>query len=201
MVVPNHGYTDRKEETPGAVREQELAVAIQRGAPGAFHMLYEAYYRRVYNQVLYLIGDEIQAQDVLQSIFLKVFGGLRGFRFRSSLATWIYRIARNECQDFNRRRGASQVPLEAVLGSNDEMDSRPLSYDQHARHERQEIIYQAVMQLPLKLREVVLLRYVEDLSYNEIGSVLGCSLGTVASRLSRALEELEERLRPFRRFL
>ncbi|HTV57050.1 MAG TPA: RNA polymerase sigma factor, partial [Terriglobia bacterium] len=126
---------------------------------------------------------------------------LRNFRFRSSLATWIYRIAHNECQDFNRRRGALHVPLETILGSNNEIDSRPLSYDQHARHERREIIYQAVMQLPLKLREVVLLRYVEDLSYNEIGSVLGCSLGTVASRLSRALEELEERLRPFRRFL
>lgn len=201
MVAPNNSYTDRREENPIAVREQELAVAIQRGTPGAFHMLYEVYYHRVHNQVLYLIGNEHHAQDVLQSIFLKVFGGLRRFRFQSSLATWIYRIAHNECQDFHRRRGASHVPLEAVLGSNDEMDSRPLSYDQHAHHERQEIIYQAVMQLPLKLREVVLLRYVEDLSYSEIGSVLGCSLGTVASRLSRALEELEERLRPFRRFL
>jgi RNA polymerase sigma-70 factor, ECF subfamily len=201
MIAPNGGYTGFKEETPGAVREQELTAAIQRGAPGAFHMLYEVYYRRVYNQVVYLIGDELQAQDVLQSIFLKVFGGLRGFRFRSSLTTWIYRIVHNECQDFNRRRGTLHVPLEAVLGSNDEMDSRPLSYDQRVCDERQEIIYQAVTQLPLKLREVVLLRYIEDLSYNEIGSVLGCSLGTVASRLSRALEELEERLRPFRRFL
>jgi RNA polymerase sigma-70 factor (ECF subfamily) len=200
MVAASPGHRQFKDK-PETDWEREAVRAIQGGDLEPFRALYNAYYERVYNQVVYLIGDELQAQDLLQSIFLKVFRGLRNFRFGSSLSTWIYRIAHNECQDFHRRRIASLVPLETILGKSDEMDSQPLSDDQHARHESLGIIHRAVMQLPLKLREVVVLRYLEDLSYGEIGSVLSCSPGTVASRLSRALEALEERLCPFRGWL
>jgi len=70
--------------------------------------------------------------------------------------------------------------------------------DQHAHRERQLIIQRALMQLSLKLRTVIVLKYVEGLTYQEMSRVLGCAPGTVASRLNRALAELEERLRPFR---
>jgi RNA polymerase sigma-70 factor (ECF subfamily) len=188
------GVTDR-------VQDQDLVLAVQRGDPQAFRELYDRYRDRIYNLVLFSTGDPQHAQDVLQTIFLKVFRGLQSFRFESGLATWIYRIAHNECLNYHRARRPPQVPLEAILGSNDEIDSRPISHEQHARKEREEILEQALMQLPLKMREVVVLRYVEGLSYEEIGRVLGCAPGTVASRLNRALAELEERLRPFRRLL
>jgi RNA polymerase sigma factor (sigma-70 family) len=90
------------------------------------------------------------------------------------------------------------VPLEVILGSSDEIDRRPISDGLEARRA---ILRDAVMQLPFKMRDVVVLKYVEELSYEEMSRVLGCSPGTVASRLNRALAELEERLRPFRRFL
>jgi RNA polymerase sigma-70 factor, ECF subfamily len=200
MAAPSLAHPALKEKLR-EIRDRDLVLAVVRGDGGAFRTLYEAYYEKVYRQVAYLIGEELQVQDVLQSTFLKVFQGLQGFRAESSLTTWIYRIAYNECQDFNRRRNASLVPLEAIIGSHHERDCKPLSFDQHALRESQEIIRQAVMELPFKLREVVLLRYMEELSYDEIASVMGCSRGTVASRLSRALERLEERLGPLRSLL
>ena len=173
-------------------------LAAQKGDSGAARELYRRYRDRVYNLVVYSIGDPLHAQDLLQTVFLKVFRGLPAFRFKSSLATWIYRIAHNECQDHHRRRGVVHVPLEAILGSPEEIDTNPTSDHQHALKERGAIVRQALMQLPFKLREVIALRYVEGLSYEEIGRALQCAPGTVASRLSRALTELEERLRPFR---
>ena len=81
---------------------RELVVAAQGGDAGAFRELYEAYRDRIYSLVVYSIGDPTQSQDVFQAVFFKIFRGLRSFRFQSSLSTWIYRIAHNECQDHHR---------------------------------------------------------------------------------------------------
>jgi RNA polymerase sigma-70 factor (ECF subfamily) len=179
-------------------QERSLAIAVQRGDSGAFRELYDAFRERIWTLVVYSIGDSLQAQDVLQTVFFKAFRGLRSFRFQSSLFTWIYRIARNECRNYQRRRNAPHVPLEAIIGSSDEIDPRLISDGNEAR---KAILQNAVMQLPLKMREVVVLKYLEGLSYKEMSRVLGCAPGTVASRLNRALAELEEQLRPFRRLL
>jgi RNA polymerase sigma-70 factor (ECF subfamily) len=179
--------------------ERDLVLAAQRGDMEAFRKLYDAHRERIWSLVVFSIGDSQQAQDVLQVVFLKVFRGIRSFRFQSKLFTWIYRIARNECRNHRRRRGAPHVPLEAILGSHDEIDMRLIGNDHLELMEREVMIQRAVMQLPIKMREVVVLKYLEELSYREIGQVLGCAAGTVASRLNRALAELEERLRPFAR--
>jgi RNA polymerase sigma-70 factor, ECF subfamily len=182
-------------------RERSLVLAAQRGNTAAFRELYDYYRARVHSLAVYSLGDDSQAQDLVQAVFLNVFRGLRRFRFQSRFSTWVYRIAHNECQNYHRRHRANFVPLEAILGGSDEIDPRPISDAQHAHQECQSIIQQAVMQLPFQMREAVVLRYIEGLSYEEIAKVLGCAPGTVASRLSRALTELEERVRPFRRFL
>jgi RNA polymerase sigma-70 factor (ECF subfamily) len=195
-------YLDRiaVQKLAGGEPERNLVLAAQRGNAAARRDLYEIYRDRVWSLAVYSLGDTLHAQDVLQTVFLKVFQGLGSFRSQSSLATWIYRIAYNECQDYHRRRSVPHVPLETILGTSSEIDTRPISEDQQARRERESIIQQAVMQLSLKLRTVVVLRYVEGLTYEEISRVLGVAPGTVASRLYRALEELEERLRPFKGF-
>ncbi len=195
--------TERPDQTAAAgidngEQERILVAAAQRGDSGAFRELYDAYRERIWTLIVYLVGDHLQAQDVLQTVFFKAFRGLRNFRFQSSLFTWIYRIARNECRNYHRGRSAPHVPLEAILGSGDEIDTRSISDEREAG---KAIIQNAVMQLPLKMREVVVLKYREGFSYEEMSRVLGCAPGTVASRLNRALAELEERLRPFRRLL
>jgi RNA polymerase sigma-70 factor, ECF subfamily len=190
-----------KAERNESGEERSLVLAAQRGDSVAFRELYEDYRGRVYSLAIYSTADDSDAQDLVQAVFLSIFRGLRSFRFQSSFSTWVYRIAHNECQNYHRQHRTNFVPLEAILGGSDEIDPNPISDVQHARQECRSIIQQAVMQLPFQMREAVVLRYVEGLSYEEMAKVLGCAPGTVASRLSRALTELEERMRPFRRFL
>lgn len=181
--------------------ERELVDAARREDRGAFKALYERYRDRVYNLAFYSLGEELWAEDVLQIVFLKIYRGLPAFRYEASLSTWIYRIAVNECQNQLQRRGAKHVPLDAILGSDEEFDSAQLPDTEQLERERRQILRDAVMGLSPKLRGVVVLKYVEGLSYDEIARVLECAPGTVASRLNRALAELETRLHPLRRIL
>lgn len=181
--------------------ERELVDAARREDRGAFKALYERYRDRVYNLAFYSLGEELWAEDVLQIVFLKIYRGLPAFRYEASLSTWIYRIAVNECQNQLQRRGAKHVPLDAILGSDEEFDSAQLPDTEQLERERRQILRDAVMDLSPKLRGVVVLKYVEGLSYDEIARVLECAPGTVASRLNRALAELETRLHPLRRIL
>ncbi len=176
-------------------RERRIVLAARRGDAEAFRELYRAYRDPVWALVVSLVGDSAQAQDVMQNVFFKAFRGLGGFRFQSGLFTWIYRIAHNECRNHLRKRNATHVPLEAILGSGDEIDRARVSDLEEARRAA---VRDAVMQLPFKMREVIVLKYAEDLSYTEMSRILGCPPGTVASRLNRALAELEMRLRPFK---
>ena len=179
-------------------REARLAAAALSGDPAGFRELYEAYRDRIWSVVVYAIGDPLQAQDVLQTIFFKAYRGLPGFRFQSGLFTWLYRIARNECRNFHRRRPAPHVPLDAILGRSEEIERAPQPDAEEARNL---ILRDAVRRLPFKMREVVVLKYVEGMSYEEMSRTLGCAPGTVASRLNRALTELGDRLGPVRRIL
>lgn len=188
-------------ESQPEFEERATIIAVQQGDRDAFKALYERYRDRVYNIIFYSMGDELRAEDVLQIVFVKIYRGLPNFRFEASFATWIYRIALNECLNQQSRRGAQHVPFEALLGSDEELDSGAAADAQHAEGERREIVHRAVMELSPKLRAVVALKYLEGLTYEEIASVLECSPGTVASRLNRALGELEARLRPLRRLL
>ena len=174
-------------------RETALVKAARRGDEDACREIYRTYRQPVWNVIVSLVGDVPQAQDILQNVFFKAFRGMAGFRSRSALFTWIYRIARNECRNHLRKHDPATVPLDSILGSRYEADEaglpgRPLS--------REEALRSAVGELPFKMREVIVLRYQEDLSYEEMSRVLGCPPGTVASRLNRALLELEARLRP-----
>ena len=175
-----------------ADRETALVLAARRGDEDACREIYRTYHRSVRNVIVSLVGDMPQAQDILQNVFFKAFRGLAGFRFRSALSTWLYRIARNECRNHLRRHDPAMVPLDTILGSRYEADAaRPAD----GAPAPAEALRAAVRELPFKMREVIVLRYQEDLSYGEMSRVLGCPAGTVASRLNRALIQLEGRLR------
>lgn len=174
-------------------REAGLVQAARRGEEEAFREIYRAYREPVWSVVVSLVGNGPQAQDILQTVFFKAFRGLAGFRFRSSLFTWIYHIARNECRNHHRKRGLPTVPLESILGSRYEADAAAFPAEALARDDA---LRCAVGELPFKMREVIVLKYQEDLSYEEMSRIIGCPPGTVASRLNRALLELETRMRP-----
>src|SRR6266404_4094432 len=146
-----------REKQPDS-EERELVDAVRREDRGAFRALYERYRDRVYNLAFYSLGEELWAEDVLQIVFMKVYRGLPGFRHEASLSTWIYRIALNECQNQLQRRGAKHVPLDAILGSDEEFDPGMLPDAEQVDRERRHILRNAVMDLSPKLRGVVVLK-------------------------------------------
>lgn len=168
-------------------RDRRLVLAARRGDEDACREIYRTFREPVWSIVLSLVGDPLQAQDVLQNVFMKVFRGLPGFGFRSSLYTWIYRIACNESRSHLRRRPWPEVPLDEILGGPYEAADGGVPEGGPAGAD---VLRRAVRDLPLKMREVIVLKYQEDLSYEEMSRVLGCPPGTVASRLNRALAEL-----------
>ncbi len=179
----------------------DLVQAARNGDMAAFRAIYERHRERVGALVAYLLRDPIAAEDALQAVFLKVYQGLSEFRFEAAVETWILRIAVNECRDRQRRRANDFVPLEDIVGSALDIDPEPLPDEVHARRRTREAVREAVLMLSPKLRAVVVLKYLHGLSYDEIAAVLGCSTGTVASRLNRALTDLESRLRPLKHLL
>lgn len=176
----------------------DLVRDARRGDLAAFKILYDRNRDRIYNLTSYMLGDEIWAEDMVQTIFLKAYRGLERFRFEAGFGTWLYRIALNECQNQLRGRRVEFVPIEAVLGSGEEMDDGAPPDREQQERERSRIIRLALMELTPKLRAVVVMKYFEGLSYEEIAKVLECSTGTVASRMNRALLKIEERLRPLK---
>jgi len=178
-----------------AGRERAVAIveACRSGDRDAFRVLYELYKDRVYSIALYFFhGDETAAGDVTQQVFLKLLTSIRQFRGDAEFSTWLYRLVVNACMDAARSRPA-ESPAERV---HLEEFRAPGSHEEDLlRAETARSVRQAVSTLPPKFRIAVLLRYFDDLSYEQMAKALRCSMGTVASRLSRGHKMLEQRLR------
>ena len=159
-----------------------LLEACRNGDRDAFGELFDLCRDRVYSIALHYTGEPAAAADVTQDVFIRLFSRLNQFKGQCAFMTWLYRIVANAALDYRRSR-ARLAPLDQAAIStsvaamqNDEAERR-----QNATHVRA-----ALATLRPKLRIALVLRYVEELSYEEIGEVLGASSGTVASRLSRA---------------
>ena len=177
----------------------EILEACRRGDRDAFRALYEAYTDRVYSIAFHFFhADADAAAEVTQQVFLKLMREMTRFRGDAAFATWLYRLVVNACIDRARRR-RSDVRGEdpATL---DTMAAAP-SLDHEERFARREVetrVQRAIATLPPKLRAAILLRYFDDLSYSDMASALNCSIGAVASRLSRGHRLLAKKLAPVR---
>ena len=173
--------------------ERELVAACQRGDRDAFRAIFEIHKDRVYSIALRFTGDPAAAMDIAQDTFLKLFSCIRDFRGQSTLDTFLYRLVVNSCLD-RKRKDWRLLPLvdewAATLLAKDASPAEDL-----LRSEVAETVRTAVEKLTPDLRMAIVLRYTEGLAYEEIAEVMGCSAGTVASRLNRAHKALEKRLR------
>jgi RNA polymerase sigma-70 factor (ECF subfamily) len=172
--------------------DREVIEACQRGEWDAFRVLFEAHHSRVYSIALRYCGDESAAMDIAQETFLKLFSSIREFRGGAGFESWLYRIVVNRCMD-HQRRGRRLMPFfDSLL----DMVSarRETVLEELLRAEMAKGVQDIVGTLPPEQRIVVVLRYTEGLAYDQIAEILGCSAGTVASRLSRAHKVLERRL-------
>jgi RNA polymerase sigma-70 factor, ECF subfamily len=169
----------------------------------AFNALVRAYERRVFALVLRMIGNRAEAEDLAQEVFVQIFKAIGSFRGDSKLSTWVYRIAINLCKNRSkylrvRHAGeqdeleavAERVPLGSARGANVAQIDRP--DEMMAGKQVEHIVQQAILQLEPSFRECLVLRDVEDLSYEEIGAITGLPEGTVKSRIHRARAQLKE---------
>jgi RNA polymerase sigma-70 factor (ECF subfamily) len=176
--------------------DRELIEACQRGGQDAFAVLFEANKDKVYSLALRYAGDPAAAMDIAQDTFLKLLSRIQQFRCDANFDTWLYRLVVNSCLDYQRRRRRLAPIVEGLLDM--VCAARDTVLHRLVREEREEEVQEVIGKLPPEQRIVILLRYTEDLPYEHIAEILGCSRGTVASRLNRAHKALEKRLSHFR---
>jgi RNA polymerase sigma-70 factor, ECF subfamily len=176
--------TSRSSESPNDV--SQTVEGCQRGDRDAERRLYEQFAATVFRVAARIVGRQ-DAADVSQETFLKAFRSIHEFSGRANVGTWLYRIAVNESLQHVRRNKAARwkpLPNEPVDGSVSTIE----------RNQQHEILERALGMLAPELRAILILRETEDLSYSEISETLQIPEGTVASRISRARQELRERL-------
>jgi RNA polymerase sigma-70 factor (ECF subfamily) len=177
--------------------DREVVQACRSGDPDAFRVLFETYKDRVYSIALRYSGDSTSAMDIAQETFLKLLSSIQEFRGEANFETWLFRLVVNRCLD-HHRRGKRLVPIVADLFN---LLSGPGETVLHEllRSEFEANVQEVVGALSPEQRIVVVLRYTEGLSYEQIAEILGCSIGTVGSRLNRAHKVLERRLSHLRK--
>ena len=191
-------------------RSQEAAIVaeLKAGSEEAYAWLIGEFQQPVYGLVYRIVNDPADAADTTQDIFLKVFRGMKQFHGESSLKTWIYRIALHEAANRRRwwfrhkARETSIEPAESDAGNAGENGAMQLALTDHADSpfdnvahlEVQRRVEEELQKVPEPYRTTLILRDLEDMSYEEIAEVLEISLGTVKSRLTRGREALRQRL-------
>ena len=185
---------------PASAVESGLVDECRRGDPQAFARLVALHEGMVFNLAARLLGDGEEARDVSQDVFLQVYRTLDRFQGRSTLKTWIYRIVVNHCRNrqrwWRRRRRAASVPLDTLRPAEEPQQPDGGPQEQLERRERAGTVQNALLKLSFDHRAILLLREVEGLSCRQLTDALGIAEGTVKSRLSRAREELRQRLAP-----
>ena len=191
---------------------QEAAVVaeLKAGSEEAYAWLIGEFQQPVYGLVYRIVGDPSDAAETAQEVFLKVFRGMKQFHGQSSLKTWIYRIALHEAANRRRwwfRHKAQETSIEPAdsecmpEGSQQMQvaltDHAESPFDNVAHHEVRRRVEEELRKVPEPYRTTLVLRDLEEMSYEEIAEVLEISLGTVKSRLTRGREALKQRLTPY----
>jgi RNA polymerase sigma-70 factor (ECF subfamily) len=194
-------------QNPGADPEEDTALiqSFQTGRKAAFDQLVLRHQSRIFNLCCWYLGDEQEANDSAQETFVKVYRSLKGFRFESAFSTWLYRVAVNTCKNKLKSSSYRHRPKTAPIGNPrdqgegsgavDVEDDTPSPLKALEKKERIRLLKAAIDALPLEHKEVVSLRDIQGLAYEEISQITGVNLGTVKSRLARARLELRAKLR------
>ena len=186
------------------ISEEDARIlrGLRSGIECAYEELIDKYEQQIFGMVYRLLGNQSDASDIVQEVFLKVFRGVGSFREQSSLRTWIYRIAVHEAYNHRRwfvRHCRMEVPMdEHGLEHHSCLDLTPdpgpSPFEQAVDSEARTLIEKALTKINPVFRTAVVLRDVQNLSYEEIADILQISLGTVKSRILRGREALRREL-------
>lgn len=180
-----------------AITDDALIRDVLGGHVESFGELVEAYAGRLYNAVARMVGNADDAEDIVQETFLQAFRKLDTFRANSSFYTWIYRIAVNAAINFHRRTkktvslSVHPDPGRELAVDDDEQPAHRLESQEEAAR-----VQAGLMRLSTEHRQILVMREIDDLSYEQIADILGMPVGTVRSRLHRARLQLKELLWP-----
>ena len=182
--------------------DQLLVERVQKGDKRAFDMLIMKYQHRIVSLVSRYVSDSAEAQDVAQEAFIKAYRAIGRFRGDSAFYTWLYRIAINTAKNWivakNRRPPASDI--DAVDAEQYDISSRlkdtGTPENELLREEIERTVFQTISALPEDLRTAIMLREMDGMSYEEIATTMECPIGTVRSRIFRAREAIDEKLKP-----
>lgn len=180
--------------------DEDLIARFQEGDQVAFDVIVQRYKDPLINFIYHFLGDRIDAEDVVQETFLRVYRNKHLYRNIAKFSTWIYTIASNLAKTELRRRRRRRLLSLSQMGFDDK-DYEPPDEDMQtpegivdgAMHAK--IIKKEIDALPMKFKEVVVLRDVQEFSYEEISQILGIPIGTVKSRVNRGRLRLQKKLK------
>jgi RNA polymerase sigma-70 factor (ECF subfamily) len=193
------------------IEESSILAELKAGSEDAYSWLIAHYHQPVYSLVYRIVNDPADAADTTQEVFLKVFRGIKKFHGESSLKTWVYRIALHEASNRRRwwfRHKARETSMEPLQSGEPEsgmtpglkevlVDERESPLDNVVHQEIRARVETELRQVPEPYRTTVILRDIEELSYEEIAEITEVSLGTVKSRITRGRNALRKRLQQY----
>ncbi len=184
-------------------KDHSLVQRVQRGDKVAFEMLFTKYQRRVSRLVSRFVRSDSEVEDIVQESFIKAYRALGSFRGDSAFYTWLYRIAVNTAKNY--LVAASKRPISLTqFEKNDDDDFEEDHFMSDAATPESELITKQIAEtvnktmneLPADLREAIMLREIEGMSYEDIADSMGCPIGTVRSRIFRAREAISQKIKP-----
>lgn len=186
------------------IADIDLIKRCQEGSLEAFDALVLKYHKKVFNVAYRLLNNYDEANDIAQEVFVRVFRAIKGFRQESSIFTWLYRItvnlSKNRLKVLAREKRRTESLDDPIMTEEGEVkrevaEDKPLPSEILINKENGELIKVALASLDEEFRTVVVLRDIENLSYEEIAQILKINIGTVKSRLHRARMILREKLK------
>ena len=182
--------------------DQRLVERVQRGDKKAFELLVTKYQRKLNRLLSRFIRDPSEVEDVAQEAFIKAYRAIDRFRGDSAFYTWLYRIAINTAKNWlvSRKRRPPSTDIDAADAEQYDLESRLKEQgtpeNELLREEIKQTVFKTIAALPDDLRTAIMLREMDGMSYEDIAVTMDCPIGTVRSRIFRAREAIDQKLRP-----
>ena len=184
-------------------KDHSLVQRVQRGDKVAFEMLFTKYQRRVSRLVSRFVRSDAEVEDIVQESFIKAYRALGSFRGDSAFYTWLYRIAVNTAKNYLVAASKRPISLTQFEKNDDDdfeedhfMSDTATPESELSTKQIAETVNKTMNELPADLREAIMLREIEGMSYEDIADSMGCPIGTVRSRIFRAREAISQKIKP-----
>jgi len=200
--MPSQQHESKQKKNMSKDADAQLVERVQQGDKRAFDLLVSKYQSKIFTIISRFVSDQAEVYDVAQETFIKAYRALPNFRGESAFYTWLYRIAINTAKNYLTARGR-RPPANDIDSGEAESYNGASALRENASPEKllmkeqlQDVIFETIESLPPELKRAITLREIDGLSYEEIAEAMGCPVGTVRSRIFRAREAIDEKVRP-----